>query len=108
MHVVGEIKNIGVYPTTYVEVIATFYDNTGKVVECGFTFSNPSDLEADQKAPFEIILMSDRVPLVDSYEITAESDQYAVVPEFPSFLIPSLFMIATLLAVIVYKRKHSM
>jgi len=29
-----------------------------------------------------------------------------VIPEFPSFLVLSLFMIATLLAVIVYKRKH--
>ena len=31
-----------------------------------------------------------------------------VIPEFPSFLIPPLFMTATLLLVIVYKRKHSM
>jgi len=30
-----------------------------------------------------------------------------VIPEFPSLLIPSLFMVATLLAVIVYKRKHA-
>jgi hypothetical protein len=30
-----------------------------------------------------------------------------VVPEFPSFLILPLFMIATLIAVIVYKRKHT-
>ncbi len=29
-----------------------------------------------------------------------------VVPEFPSFLVPTLFMIATLLAVIVYRRKQ--
>lgn len=29
-----------------------------------------------------------------------------IIPEFPSFLILSLFMITTLLAVIVYKRKH--
>ena len=33
--------------------------------------------------------------------------QYHVIPEFPSFLILPLFMIATLLAVIVYRRKHS-
>jgi hypothetical protein len=31
---------------------------------------------------------------------------YQVIPEFPSFLIMPLFMIATLLAVIVYRRKH--
>ena len=31
-----------------------------------------------------------------------------IIPEFPSFLILSLFMIATLLTVIVYRRKHHM
>jgi hypothetical protein len=31
-----------------------------------------------------------------------------VIPEFPSFLIPLLFMISTLLAVILYRRKHPM
>jgi len=30
-----------------------------------------------------------------------------IIPEFPSFLVLPLFMIATLLAVIVYKRKHT-
>jgi len=35
-------------------------------------------------------------------------DNYPLVPEFSSFLILPLFMIATLLAVIVYKRKYPM
>jgi len=34
--------------------------------------------------------------------------EIVIVPEFPSFLILPLFMIATLLAVIVYRRKYSM
>ena len=33
--------------------------------------------------------------------------QYHVIPEFPSLIIPPLFIIATLLAVIVYRRKNS-
>jgi len=33
---------------------------------------------------------------------------FSIVPEFPSILILPLFMIATLLAVIVYRKKHSM
>ena len=38
------------------------------------------------------------------YEIDADNiDHYPIVPEFPSFLILPLFMIATLLAVIVYR-----
>ena len=35
-------------------------------------------------------------------------DYYPIVPEFPSFLILPLFMTATLIAVIIYRRKHSM
>jgi parallel beta-helix repeat protein len=41
--------------------------------------------------------------IIDEYNI----DNYPIVPEFPSLVILQLFMIATLLAVIVYKRKHS-
>jgi parallel beta-helix repeat protein len=35
------------------------------------------------------------------------TQEVIIIPEFPSFLILPLFMIATLLAVIVYRRKHS-
>jgi len=34
--------------------------------------------------------------------------EIVIIPEFPSFLILPLFMMATLMAVIVYRRKHSM
>jgi len=43
----------------------------------------------------------------ESYTIIVEQDLDSI-PEFPSFIILPLFMIATLLAIIVYKRKHSM
>jgi hypothetical protein len=36
------------------------------------------------------------------------TEQVIIIPEFPSILILPLLMIATLLAVIVYRRKHSM
>lgn len=105
MHVVGEIKNIGVYATTYVKVIAIFYDSTGKVVDCAFTFSDPHDLEADQKAPFEVPLMSNRVPLVDSYELTAESDQYAIIPEFSSLIAWVVIIGVTTLLILLHAKK---
>jgi len=43
--------------------------------------------------------------IITTEEIYGEKDHYTVVPEFPSNIIISLFMIATLLGVIVYKRK---
>jgi hypothetical protein len=36
------------------------------------------------------------------------TQEVIIIPEFPSFLVLPLFMIATLLAVIVYRRKHPM
>jgi len=38
----------------------------------------------------------------------SNQDNYPIVPEFPSFLILPLFMITSLLAVIAYRKKHSM
>ena len=46
---------------------------------------------------------------IDIYANSAlDIDAFTVVPEFPSFLILPLFMISTLLATILYRRKHSM
>jgi parallel beta-helix repeat protein len=42
------------------------------------------------------------------FEYEHSTLEIIIIPEFPSFLILPLFMIATLLAVIVYKRKHTM
>ena len=39
--------------------------------------------------------------------VSARIGDFEIIPEFPSFLILPLFMIATLLAVILYRRKHS-
>ena len=46
--------------------------------------------------------------VISSEEEFGYQHQYHVIPEFPSFLILPLFMITTLLAVIVYRRKHAM
>lgn len=92
---------------TYVKVVATYYNETGGVVDAEFTFSDPSDIDPNQTAPFDVSLTSSRVPYVDGYELTAESTQYALIPEFLSFFILLLFMIATLLAVIFCQRKRN-
>jgi len=106
MHVVGEIKNIGSVKATYVKVITTYYNETGGVVDARFTFSDPSDINPNQTAPFDVTLTSSRVPYVDRYELTAESSQYAIVPELSSMLIPTLFMLVTLLIIMVRYNYH--
>lgn len=102
MHVVGEIKNIGTETANYVKVIATFYDEAGKVVAAEFTFSDPSDIEPGQKAPFEILLSDERASYAASYELTAESTQYAIVPEFHSVI---ALLLLTIISITVLVRR---
>jgi hypothetical protein len=40
-------------------------------------------------------------------DVNCDDEDYLIAPEFPSFLILPLFMMSTLLAVIVYRRKYS-
>ena len=53
-----------------------------------------------------IIMAEDKVGNTITTEENGIEYQYHVIPEFPSFLILPLFMIATLLAAIVCRRKH--
>lgn len=105
MHIVGEVENIATGKATYVKVIATCYDEADKVVDVSFTFSNPSDIEAGQKAPFEILIMSEKVETVASYELTAESMQYSEIPEFNSCLFLLLFLPSITFAFFFLKRR---
>lgn len=87
-HVTGEIKNIGPEYTSFVRVIATFYNASGYVIATKFSYSNPKNLNPDQVATFEIILNSSIINKIDHYTLEAESWHYALVPEFnPTSLI---------------------
>jgi hypothetical protein len=55
-------------------------------------------------ATYETYTNGTEVPMTGNQQVTLKLEGF-VVPEFPSFLILPLFMIGTLLAVIVYKRK---
>jgi hypothetical protein len=79
LHVIGEIQNLGSGNATFVRLIATFYDQTGKVVGSDYTYSNPYDLASGQKAPFDLIyIYTARVPLIKSYVLTADSLEYSL------------------------------
>jgi hypothetical protein len=72
-HVVGEVKNNSPTIAQFVQVTGTFYDSNNRVVGTQFTYTNPSDIGAGQKAPFDLILMSASVPIsqIDDYNLQA-------------------------------------
>ena len=78
---------------------ANFWDSEGEVNYWGdYEERYPNAMERDGTGIWDT-----------PYEIDADNiDHYPIVPEFPSFLILPLFMVATLLAVIAYRRKHTM
>jgi len=79
------------YEKATLTVMGEFYDGTPFEASDMIIVKMPSD--ATTKTPSEVNSDNKYVP---------------VMPEFPSFLVLPLFMMATLLAVIVYRRKHSM
>ena len=106
LHVTGEIKNTGATTAQDVIVIATFYDSTGTVVGRNWEWASPSDIGADQTATFDVELIhSEQIAKVASYSLTAEAENYALIPEFPTLAaVLAVFALVTA-TVAVYKNK---
>jgi hypothetical protein len=54
LNIIGEIRNTDSVSADFVEIIATFYDATNSTLGSDFTFTDPSDLDPGQSAPFEM------------------------------------------------------
>jgi hypothetical protein len=79
LHVIGQVQNIAAGNATYVEVIGTFYDQAGNVVDSDYTFTSPTTLEPNQIGPYDLFLYDTaRIALVKSYSLTAESNEYSL------------------------------
>lgn len=75
----GEIKNISSDAATSTKVHATFYDDSGRVIGYSSTPADPSSIEPNGKTSFEMKI-HERVPLIQSYTLFVESDQYSMAP----------------------------
>lgn len=113
VNVTGVIKNTGGPPQNWINVYATIYDSAGKAIGQGYWYKE--NLVGFEAAAFHFQVVTFYPAQATNFTLTAQSADYAiegesngiVIPEFPSFLILPLFMVATLLAVIVYKKKRT-
>ncbi|HDQ06954.1 MAG TPA: hypothetical protein ENN36_09600 [Candidatus Bathyarchaeota archaeon] len=106
LHVTGEIRNTGSTTATDVKVHATFYDSEGTVVGRNEESAEPTTLSPDQTGTFDIqLIYAHQIEKVASYSLTAESEEYALVPEFPVWttMVTALAFVA--LTMLVYKKK---
>lgn len=103
--VAGEIRNTALDTAHTVKVVAAFYNATGYVVATSYSYLSSQDLGPNETASFNIVLgfNTGRVPLASTYSLSAESLEYAMIPEFPSAAILSAFLIASLFTVAIVK-----
>ena len=55
--IIGQVRNDGTVPITYVQPIGTLYNSTNTVIGCDFTFVNSTDLSPGQTSSFEMYFM---------------------------------------------------
>jgi hypothetical protein len=81
--IVGEVVNGGTDDTEFVKVVATFYDETGRVIDTDFTYTDPTDVPAGQSAPFELTVNDEDISEnIESVKLSAQSqDYFAIDPE---------------------------
>ena len=80
----GTIENKGEITANMINVVATLYDRDGNVVTVSKTQTQPDFLKPGDEN-FFLVPVFDKKQAVDivDYTLSAESDEYTVVPEFP-------------------------
>lgn len=105
-HVTGEIENQGTVKARFAKAFVTFYDSDGVVVGEDWDFTEPLDLAPSEKGTFDCeLIYEQQVMKVATYSISAESSEYALIPEFPSYLLLLVSLTVVAVAVAIYKRR---
>ena len=82
--IIGTITNQGEITANMINVVATLYDRDGNVVTVSKTQTQPDFLKPGDENFFLMPIFDKKQALnVVDYTISAESDEYTVVPEFP-------------------------
>jgi hypothetical protein len=84
--VTGNVTNTGNLPAESVDVIATFYDAVGNIVDFDATVTSPSTIPAGQSADFTIVTLvgnygnwTAEIQRIASVNATAESSEYLAI-----------------------------
>ena len=82
--IVGTVTNQGEITANMINVVATLYDRNGNVVTVSKTQTQPDFLKPGDENFFLVpVFDKKQATNVVDYSISAESDEYTVVPEFP-------------------------
>ena len=75
MDIDGEVQNTGTETLDFVQVTATFYDQSNSILGSDFTYTEPYTLEPGQTAPFKISAgFGDNLPVDDIASVKLHVD----------------------------------
>ena len=102
----GTVANNGEITANMVKVVATLYDRDGNVVAVSQANTKPDYLRASDESFFLIpIIDKTQADVIVDYSLTAESEEYTAVPEFP--LGSGILLVASLSAYIALTKNPS-
>jgi hypothetical protein len=108
LEVFGEVQNQADGPSAYTKVAGSFYDETGKLVYVGYTYTDPNEVPPGATYPFKLTVFSaERSSKITRYSLIAESmnSGYTSIPETPW---PIVMLTAVLtLAIVAVRRKRT-
>ena len=73
--IVGEVSNSSNMPAEFVNIIATFYDSTGAVIDTSFTYTDIDVVQAGGTAPFRLSSYPRKISPA-SYKVQVQGSQY--------------------------------
>ena len=75
-HVIGEVQNNAAKALEFVEITATFYDSTGKVVGTESGFTEIDILRPTETSPFDILVTDNQQSQkIDNYKLSVSGDE---------------------------------
>jgi hypothetical protein len=106
-HVVGQVENSGASEAKAVEVVATFYDAKGVVVQTGSSITSPSNLSPGGSGYFDV--SSDDPTLsarIANFSLQAQSASPVLpVPEYPA--ITPILVTSVMVVLVLNRRRRS-
>lgn len=109
LHIIGDLKNLGDETLVNAKIVATYYGASSRVVAVASTGFDPEitgDITPNRTVQFEIVLDKSRAQYVETYVLAAESNQYAMISEFPTaFLLSCMLSFLTITMLICRRLK---
>jgi hypothetical protein len=103
-HVTGQVNNTGKSFAQAIEIVVTYYNSTGGVVQVGSTLTSPANLPPAQGAIFDVF-SDDPAMSANITTFTLQVQSASPVFPIPEYPLPQAALAVALIAVLVFARR---